>query len=179
MSGQDFTLRRARDEDFDRWVDLYETVAAEGKWIGGEAPVDRERLRQGFADRFINDQSAAMFFAEADRQLVGHLGIENHAGVTDLGMMVAADWRGRGVGSALMEAAVGWAKDAGAHKMVLQVWPHNESARALYRKFGFVDEGVLRRHYRRRSGELWDAITMGLVLDTVSPGSPFDSAPTD
>jgi hypothetical protein len=25
-------------------------------------------------------------------------------------------------------------------KLGLQVWPHNEAARALYRKFGFVEE---------------------------------------
>jgi putative acetyltransferase len=166
MSDREFTLRRANDEDFDRWVDLYETVAAEGKWIGGEVPVDRERLRRGYADRFMKErESAAILLAESDGQLIGHLGIENYQGVADLGMMVAADWRGRGVGSALMEGAV--------------VWPHNEAARALYRKFGFVDEGVLRRHYRRRSGELWDAIAMGCVLDAVSPGSPFAPAPTD
>jgi len=29
----------------------------------------------------------------------------------------------------------------------------------------------MRRHYRRRSGELWDAVIMGLVLDETSPGS--------
>jgi RimJ/RimL family protein N-acetyltransferase len=70
-----------------------------------------------------------------------------------------------------MAAAVTWAEEAGAHKVTLQVWPHNEAARALYRKVGFVEEGLLRRHYRRRNGELWDAITMGLVLDNTSPGA--------
>jgi RimJ/RimL family protein N-acetyltransferase len=57
--------------------------------------------------------------------------------------------------------------------VALQVWPHNHAARALYRRFGFADEGLLRRHYRRRNGELWDAVVMGLVLDESSPGSPF------
>jgi RimJ/RimL family protein N-acetyltransferase len=53
------------------------------------------------------------------------------------------------------------------------VWPHNEATRALYGKFGFVEEGCLRHHYRRRNGQLWDAIVMGLVLDTKSPGPPL------
>jgi RimJ/RimL family protein N-acetyltransferase len=52
------------------------------------------------------------------------------------------------------------------------VWPHNAAAIALYRKVGFQVEGRRRRQYRRRNGELWDAILMGLVLDEVSPGSP-------
>jgi RimJ/RimL family protein N-acetyltransferase len=44
------------------------------------------------------------------------------------------------------------------------VWPHNDRAIALYARRGFVEEGRLVRHYRRRSGELWDAIIMGLPL---------------
>ena len=87
-------------------------------------------------------------------------------------MAVIDGWRGRGVGSQLMEAALGWAKDQDAHKIELEVWPHNTGALRLYEKFGFVAEGRLRRHWRRANGELWDSIPMGLVLDETSPGSP-------
>ena len=48
-------------------------------------------------------------------------------------------------------------------------------ALALYRKFGFVEEARLRRHYRQRNGQLWDGVGMGLILDWESPGSPHDS----
>jgi RimJ/RimL family protein N-acetyltransferase len=177
MSGQEFAVRPALSEDFGRWVDLYEAVAAEGKWIGAEAPVDRELMRQRFDERLAEAGSrATIFVAEADGELIGHLGIEERRGVADLGMMVAVAWRGRGVGSALMGEALMWAREAGAHKVVLQVWPHNEAALTLYRRFGFVEEGRLRRHYRRRGGALWDAILMGIVLDHASPGSRFDPA---
>jgi RimJ/RimL family protein N-acetyltransferase len=64
-----------------------------------------------------------------------------------------------------MAEAVVRARKAGAHKIALQVWPHNAAAIALYERFGFRREGYLTRHYRRRSGELWDAIIMGLPLD--------------
>jgi RimJ/RimL family protein N-acetyltransferase len=76
------------------------------------------------------------------------------------------------VGSALLTAAIDWARQAGAHKLHLEHWPTNEAAVALYEKFGFVEEGYLRRHYRRRSGELWDAVVRGLVLDEEAPGGP-------
>ena len=61
--------------------------------------------------------------------------------------------------------AIDQARTAGAHKVALQVWPHNAAAIALYERFGFQREGYLTRHYRRRSGELWDAVVMGLPLD--------------
>lgn len=79
-------------------------------------------------------------------------------------MIVAADVRRGGVGSALLQAAIGWARAHGAHKVALQVWPHNDAGIGLYRKFGFEEEGHLRRHYRRQNGELWDAVIMGLAL---------------
>jgi ribosomal protein S18 acetylase RimI-like enzyme len=79
-------------------------------------------------------------------------------------MMVARDRRGQGIGTALMEAAIGWAREQGLHKLSLDVFAHNEAALALYRKLGFVEEGRRVKHYRRASGELWDAIEMGLLL---------------
>jgi len=46
----------------------------------------------------------------------------------------------------------------------LSVFPHNEAAIALYRKFGFLEEGRRTKHIRRANGELWDLIEMGLLL---------------
>jgi RimJ/RimL family protein N-acetyltransferase len=159
------TVRPAREADLDALVELYAAVAAEGRWIGAEAPVDRERRRQRFAEQLHSD-STVMLVADARGQLVGQLGLHVAGyGVADLGMLVAEGWRRRGVGSALLREGIDRARQAGAHKVSLQVWPHNRAAIALYERFGFRREGRLRRHYRRRSGELWDAILMGLPLD--------------
>jgi RimJ/RimL family protein N-acetyltransferase len=86
-------------------------------------------------------------------------------GVAGLGMVVAAEWRGRGVGRALLTAAFDWARRHGAHKMALECWPHNMAALALYESAGFRREGYLDRHYRRRDGQLWGAVVMGRMLD--------------
>ena len=163
-------VRPAREDDLDAIVDLFATVAAEGRWIGTEAPVDRERRRQAMADA-LGEERTALLVADAQGQIVGELSLRLAGyGVADLGMLVAAGWRGRGLGSALLRAGLDWARQAGAHKVSLQVWPHNRAAIALYEKFGFQREGLLRRHYRRRNGELWDAVVMGLPLDPGPPG---------
>jgi len=165
-------VRQAGEADFDGWYALYAAVAAEGKWIGRELPVDREESRRWFLDNIAgNDIPGVGLVAVVDGKQVGQLGLHLRSGIGDLGMAVDAGWRGRGVGSALMAAAIGWARDHELHKLALQLWPHNTSALRLYQKFGFVEEGRLHRQYRRRNGELWDAIVMGLVLDTTSPGS--------
>jgi putative acetyltransferase len=50
--------------------------------------------------------------------------------------------------------------------VVLHVFPHNAAAIALYEKHGFGMRGTLRRGYRRRSGEEWDAFRMVKELRT-------------
>ena len=103
--------------------------------------------------------------ADAGGQIVGMLNVEvSHFGFGDVGMLVDANWRGRGVGSALVQAGIDWAQEQGLHKLSLEVFTTNTAAIALYRKFGFVEEGRRVKHYRRASGELWDAILMGLAL---------------
>jgi RimJ/RimL family protein N-acetyltransferase len=157
-------------------VELYADVAAEGRWIAAEAPVDRE-VRHRRMSELLGRRDARLLVAVAGGELVGQLGIElARYGVADLGMLVAAPWRGRGVGSALVAAALAWAREAGAHKVALQVWPHNQAAISLYEKFGFQREGLLRRHYRRRNGERWDAVVMGLLLDEPA-GGPRAASP--
>ncbi|MBA3432221.1 MAG: GNAT family N-acetyltransferase [Actinobacteria bacterium] len=155
-------VRRAEERDLDAMLDLYEAVAAEGRYIGGEAPVDREARRLRWLEHF-EDPDHVSFVAEAGGRIVGQ-GALTGTGVAELGMLVASDWRGHGVGTALMQACLDWARRSGAHKIALQVWPHNEAARNLYRKFGFEEEGYLRRHWRRRNGELWDSVIMGLLI---------------
>jgi ribosomal protein S18 acetylase RimI-like enzyme len=73
--------------------------------------------------------------------------------------MVAKDARRQGVGWALLEAAVVWARVAGVRKLELHVFPWNEPAIRLYEQFGFEREGYRKGHYHR-AGEDVDAILM-------------------
>jgi RimJ/RimL family protein N-acetyltransferase len=153
-----FEIRPAGDADRRQLATLFATVAEERDGIATEPPVDVD----AWASRW---RLEGTFLAVAEGELVGSLSIEeSRFGFGELGMAVARDWRGRGVGSALVEAAIEWARERGLHKLTLSVFPHNAAAIALYRKFGFVEEGRRVKHYRRASGELWDALEMGLLL---------------
>ena len=166
-------VRRAVAEDVDAIVDLFVAVVEEERWLGTQPPVDRAAQHARFLAEATSDQCASLV-ALVDDELVGHARVDIAPyGVAGLGMMVDSRWRGLGVGGALVRAVIDAASELGAHKVALQVWPHNEAARRLYLRHGFVEEGVLRRHYPRRNGQLWDAVVMGLVLDETSPGSPY------
>ena len=162
-----FRVRAAQPEDLDGILTLFEAVAAERQHILTEPPIDRERRATHFLETVRSDD-AQVFVAQAGGDIVGELTAfgRTSTGPATIGMAVAAAWRGQGVGTVLMEACVDWAREAGVHKLSLEVFPWNEPAIALYRKFGFVEEGRLREHYRRQSGELWDVLVMGLVLES-------------
>jgi ribosomal protein S18 acetylase RimI-like enzyme len=155
-----FEVRGARSEDARALAELFAEVAAERDGIATEPPVDVDARTRQFAASIDGT-----IVAVAAGDLIGSLHVDTtRSGVGELGMAVALSWRGRGVGSALLGAAIEKARSEGLHKLALEVFPHNDAAIALYRKFGFVEEGRRLQHYRRASGELWDSIVMGLSV---------------
>jgi RimJ/RimL family protein N-acetyltransferase len=162
-------IRRARPEDAPALVALGSAVGREpGAWLlasdGWRSVGDERRYLRALK----RHPDAAVYVADDDGAIVGRLslardphGASGH--VADLGLMVAASHRRRGIGRALLEQAVAWAHEAGVTKLELHVFPWNEPALALYAAFGFEREGFRRRHYRR-DGEEVDAILMALHL---------------
>jgi RimJ/RimL family protein N-acetyltransferase len=151
-------VRLAKEADRYPLAVLFAAVAEERNGIAAEPPVDV----QTWAKRWELDRT---FVAVIGGEVVGELHIERTPfGFGEIGMMVAAGSRGRGVGTALMVAAIAWARQQGLHKLSLGVFPSNEPALALYHKLGFVEEGRRVKHIRRKSGELWDLVEMGLLL---------------
>jgi RimJ/RimL family protein N-acetyltransferase len=155
-----FVVRPASVDDARAMAELFAAVAEEREAIATEPPVDVEERTALFART-----AAGTVVAVADGRVIGmlHVDVSRH-GFGEFGMLVDRDWRGRGAGSALVQATVEWARDHGLHKLCLEVFAHNSAAIALYRKYGFREEGRRIKQYRRASGELWDSIVMGLLL---------------
>lgn len=153
-----FEIRQAEETDRLPLALLFALVAEERDGIAAEPPVDIEKA----AARVDLDRT---FVAVAAGEVVGRIFvIESGWGFGEIGMFVAAEWRGRGVGTALVEVVIDWARARNLHKLTLSVFPHNEAAIALYRKLGFTEEGLHPKHLRRANGELWDLLDMGLLL---------------
>jgi len=84
----------------------------------------------------------------------------------ELGMLVAPTHRRRGIGRALLEEAIGWARTNGKTALTLRVFPDNDAARTLYFAAGFVDKIVQRAAIARRDGNALDAILMRRATET-------------
>lgn len=97
--------------------------------------------------------------------LTPYSGSPKTAHVLNLGMWVVKEHRGNGMGSAMLEYVLEWARnEPGIRKVVLGVWNSNMGAVALYHKFGFRIEGN-RRDVAKISGKYIDEILMGYDLE--------------
>ncbi|HJQ48908.1 MAG TPA: GNAT family protein [Gaiellaceae bacterium] len=168
----DFVIRHADPSDAEQLTRLADAVSGEPEgWlisVGGEWRSAGDERR--FLKALRRYPHAAVFVAEReDGTVVGRLSIgrDPHPAsthVADVGLMVAHDARRQGVGTALLRAAVDWAREAGIRKLELHVFPWNEAAIALYDAFGFEREGYRKGHYRR-GGERVDAILMAYEIE--------------
>jgi len=133
-----------------------------------EVTVTVEQEKQMLADIAASTR-AIMLVAEVDKQIVGELSLKaisprravSH--VATLGMSVKANWRGKGVGRELMQAALEWAPSGGIKRIELYVYARNAPAIGLYEKFGFVVEGK-RKAFIREGDTYLDDLVMARLL---------------
>jgi RimJ/RimL family protein N-acetyltransferase len=160
------SVRPAEPGDATALVELATTVTAEPEgWLLSDSHWRGVGDERRYIRALRRHPHAALYVAELDEQIVGRLSLTRDPNpasghVADLGLMVAAGHRRRGVGTALLRAAESWALEAGVTKLELHVFPHNVPAIALYERLGYEQEGLRREHYRRPDGRFVDAILM-------------------
>lgn len=98
----------------------------------------------------------------ASGEMLGFAIASHVAGIAELEAVVtAARFREQGVGSALAETVLAWARVLAAERLILEVRTSNHGALRLYRRLGFRQDGVRARYYRNPEE---DAILMSCVL---------------
>jgi RimJ/RimL family protein N-acetyltransferase len=125
-----------------------------------------EKEERDWIRRHVDGPANALLIAEMSGHIIGMLAVESgerkrlaHRAI--LHMSVSHEWRGRGVGTALLETAVEWAKKHPAiEKLCLAVIATNSRAIALYRKLGFIEEGRRLREIKVGPGQYEDDISM-------------------
>jgi GNAT superfamily N-acetyltransferase len=123
---------------------LADAPSAFGSTLAQEVAFDeavwRERATRGAAGR-----DGVTYVAEDGQQWVGMAtGLVDDRDAPDatlVGMFVEPAMRGRGVGGALVEAVVRWARDRGVRRLGLWVTSTNGPALALYQRCGFRSTG--------------------------------------
>lgn len=148
MNPTDVRIEPLREEHFERLHQLFDTVCRERRFMAFTQAGPREQTFAYYGS--IVSGGHAHFVAVRQDELLGWCDVlplsgqmRAHVGV--LGMAVAAAARGRGIGRALIQAAITKATERGLSRIELTVHGDNLVAQALYRSAGFVQEGTHRQ----------------------------------
>ena len=107
---------------------------------------DRRALAEWFD---AQSDTEAMYIAELDGQtagcaylvtLIDYFNLRSHAHLSVLA--VCAEAEGQGVGTALLDQSIAWAKERGSDRLTLSALVTNSRARALYERKGFTGEYI-------------------------------------
>ena len=129
--------------------DLVDALRLARELYGLDTDADTEPHRAAY-DALVADPDATPFLAEADGEAAGLIVHRlrrrlNHATfegwISDV--VVRERFRGRGIGRALLMAAIAEWRLRGGHQMELEVAYERTVARSLYEAAGFVNQGKL------------------------------------
>ncbi len=153
LKGREIVIRSCTVEDAEGLVELSRGLIA---WEYSSSEPDEfaadVATMQGDIEKITREQGLLRLVAVDDGKVVGGLDFSSparkrlrHRG--RFGITVASDYRGHGVGTALIEAMLEWAREHPTiEKVRLSVLAVNVRAIRLYERLGFVEEG-------RRAGE--------------------------
>jgi RimJ/RimL family protein N-acetyltransferase len=118
-----------------------------------------------------DDPAHIALAAEVNGSLVGFLGFENgsrkrlsHQGTLHMGVL--PEFREKGVGTALVQSLIDWAKQNPiVEKLCLMVFATNQPAIRLYKKMGFLEEGRRLRHVKITDEKYVDTILMARSVE--------------
>lgn len=165
-----FSIRTASEKDASHLSELRLKIDGETEnldRIKGEAYIDEDGFRKMIEEDKFSGNSLFLV-AEANGKIVA---FSRCAGTvlkrtyhqTEFGIGVLREYWGNGVGRNLLHESIQWADANGIQKITLKVLETNRKAIALYKKFGFRVEGILKKDKLLSDGNYYNTVLMGRV----------------
>jgi len=127
-------------------------------------------------ERLIYDDSIAarslFLVAEVEGKIIGFTRCEGNKlsrfrHKAEFGICILKDYWGYGIGRILLENVLMWADNVGIEKISLTVVEANAKAIELYKRYGFVEEGLLLKDRIHKDGKYYNTVIMGRLLDKI------------
>jgi RimJ/RimL family protein N-acetyltransferase len=173
MDAREVVIREARAEDA-AWVIAFIQQMTDELGIGVVTSPGEFNLTVEQEERFITEHAESdnsiLLVGDANGEIVavanctgGQRKANRHNCV--LAISVAKEWRDRGLGTAIMQRLLDWARQSNIITRVeLEVFAHNDRAIHVYEKLGFQHEGRRRKAFIKE-GLYIDSLVMAVLLD--------------
>ena len=167
-SGLTWRLRCPRVGDAAELAALRLKIDGETEYLDREAG-EAALSETAFAQLIEADAKAArslFLVAEIDEELVGFarcvgLTLSRFRHKAEFGICIERSCWGRGIGETMLRTILNWADSVGLQKIALTVVQENSSAIRLYKRAGFVCEGLLKNDRLHRDGRFYDTLLLG------------------
>jgi len=144
------TLRPARPEDAAAIISAVRSSSQERSYVlmeiyGKDAAAQRayieklDREHNLFLVATVNDQIIGIL------ALLDRLVCSTPAPALAVGVHLVRDWRGRGIGSAMLRYGMRWAKEHGYRRLEADIFTTNKRSFHLFKKAGFQEDTCRRR----------------------------------
>jgi ribosomal protein S18 acetylase RimI-like enzyme len=146
MSENPFSIEQARPKHARQIAELYRKTWLEFADLLGPKLTRQRQASVRTIAQWIHDNP--YFVALQNKHVIGVTGAEpQHGTVHMVHMAVDEEYRGRGVGSALVERVEDFARQIGAVKVWFDTHPRLDDAIRLYESLGYTKCGYFKKHY--------------------------------
>jgi ribosomal protein S18 acetylase RimI-like enzyme len=160
--------------DAQELLECFKTIVEEGKFVLSTlADIERiapniEKEAEWIKSTF--DGGGLVLTAKINGEIAGYVSVcidqmVRRRHIAAIGICTSKQYRNIGIGKALMQSVIKWAKENPTiKKLALSVFIDNTSAISLYEKLGFLTEGRLPREIQRGENDYVDTIMMYMFV---------------
>lgn len=167
-----FTIRKANISDARALIEYLNIIGGESENLTfGPGEFGKSiKQEEEFIENILKKENALFIIALKDDKIIGNLNFNGglrkrieHTG--EFGVSVLKEYWGNGIGEELIKYLINWSKKSTIiRKINLRVKSDNIKGICLYKKLGFIEEGIVKKDYLI-NGIFYDSILMGLLID--------------
>lgn len=171
-SEKSITIREASVDDAQELVSTVKEYIEDSEYIPytkGEFNPTVE-FEKEWIQTLNNQKNSLLLLAIHNDKIIGNISVNGSqrnmaAHTACIGIGLLREWRNQGVGSILFNSVIEWAKKNPELEILwLETYTTNKEGRALYEKYGFVEDGIQRNFIKISDKEYADNLMMSLKL---------------
>lgn len=172
VNDEKIIIRKANKSDAKALIEYLNVIGGESDFLTfGIGQFGRNtEWEEDFIENALKKQNALFIIAEVNGKVVGNLNFsgglrQRTAHVGEFGVSILKEYWGNGIGEELIKYLISWSKSSGIiRKINLRVRTDNIRGINLYKKLGFLEEGIVKRDFLINE-EFYDSLLMGLLIN--------------